>query len=236
MDQETGAAAEADLHGACVEAANRLADASATDVIAWAVAAFGRRLAVTSSMTDPVVPHLVAQLLPGVDVLFIDTGYHFKETLATRDVIASTLPIHVFDVRPALTVTQQAATYGPDLFARDPDRCCALRKVVPLDDALDDYDVWVTGVRREEAPTRDTVGPIEWDARRHKIKLNPIAAWTAADVAAYISTHRLRVNPLVTAGYPSIGCWPCTSAVAEQAHPRSGRWTGTAKVECGLHS
>ena len=217
------------------EGSRRLAGASAADVVAWAAAEFGTRLAVTSSMTDAVVTHLTATARPGVDVLFLDTGYHFIETIETRDAVAARLPVTVIDVRPDQSVPEQDASYGRALFARDPSRCCALRKVAPLAGALEPYEAWVTGIRRADGPARRRTKVVEWDLRRRMVKINPIVEWSDEDVAAYVATHDLPVNPLVAQGYPSIGCAPCTRPPEAGAGSRAGRWAGTDKTECGLH-
>jgi phosphoadenosine phosphosulfate reductase len=218
-----------------MEAADRFAETDPLIVLDWAARTFGRRLAVASSMTDAVVPHLVSRVVDGVDVLFLDTGYHFAETLGTRDAVAATLPVRVVDVRPEHTVAEQDRRLGKDLFARDPDRCCALRKVAPLQRALRDYDAWVTGVRRDDGPSRRDARMVEWDASRGKVKINPIAGWSDFDVERYIDWFGLVVNPLVELGYPSWGCAPCTRQVAGAGDARAGRWAGTAKTECGIH-
>lgn len=219
------------------EQANRqLEGATAYEVLAWARETFGDKLVVTASMADGALPHLAAKAAPGVDVLFLDTGYHFVETIGTRDAVAATLPINLINAIPKQTVAEQDATYGKDLFGRDPDRCCALRKVEPLNRMLAGYDAWVTGIRREESPTRADTQPVEYDARRDMVKLNPLAAWTQNDLDEYIEANGVLVNPLLYDGYPSIGCAPCTRQVAPGEDPRSGRWSGRAKTECGLHT
>ncbi len=218
------------------EAARELDAAPALEVVRWAVEATGGNLAVAGSMQDALLPHLVARVLPGVDVLFLETGYHFADTLATRDVVARTLPVTVVDVLPRQTVAEQDAEYGPRLHERDPGLCCFLRKVDPLARALEPYAGWVTGVRREEAPTRASTPVVAWDDTHQMLKVNPLARWTAADVEAYQVEHDLPRNPLVAKGYPSIGCEPCTRRVAPGEDPRSGRWAGTDKIECGIHS
>jgi phosphoadenosine phosphosulfate reductase len=215
--------------------ADDLADASATDIIAWAVRAFGDRIAVTSSMTDAVIVHLAASVQPGIDVIFLDTGYHFPETAGTRDAVAATYQINLINVTPSRTVAEQDAILGPRLYARNPDLCCYLRKVVPLERALAPYAAWITGVRREETAARSDTRVVEWDAKRQMVKVNPIAAWTAQQVDDYIAAHGVLVNPLLADGYPSIGCQTCTMRVEPGADPRSGRWAGTRKTECGLH-
>src|SRR5690349_18271031 len=149
----------ADLKTLAEEANERLADASAVEVLAWARETFGDELVVTASMADGALPHLAAQAAPGVDVLFLDTGYHFAETIGTRDAVAATLPVNVVTVSPEQTVAEQDATYGKDLYARDPDLCCALRKVRPLEQALAGYDAWATGLRRAETHDR-VVAPV----------------------------------------------------------------------------
>lgn len=216
-------------------AGRQLEDASAQEILRWAAEEFTDRLCVTSSMTDAVVVHLAATVAPGIDVLFLDTGYHFAETLGTRDAVAATYDVHVVNVVPRQTVAEQEAEHGRDLFARDPDRCCALRKVAPLEEALGGYDAWATGLRREESPTRADTAVVAWDDRRGKVRISPIARWTQDDVDAYIAEHQVLVNPLVSEGYPSIGCRPCTSPVAAGTDPRSGRWSGLSKTECGIH-
>jgi phosphoadenosine phosphosulfate reductase len=169
-------------------------------------------------------------------VLFLETGYHFAETLGTRDAVASTYDVTIVDALPEHTVAEQDALLGRDLFARDPDQCCYLRKVVPLRKTLARYDAWVTGVRRVEAPTRANTPLVTYDEKNGLVKLNPLAAWSDADVQAYIDEHHVLVNPLVAEGYPSIGCRTCTVKPLPGADPRSGRWAGRAKTECGLHT
>ena len=213
-----------------------LGEASADEVVAWVAANFSTdAAAVACSMADAVLPHAVSRQLPGVDVLFLDTGYHFAETHTTRDDVARLLPVRIVDVLPERTVTEQDAAHGAELFARDPNLCCALRKVEPLHRALGGYEVWFTGVRRDEAPTRANTPLIVWDERNGLVKVNPFAAWSYEDILDYAGTHNVPVNPLMAQGYPSIGCAPCTKPVAEGDDPRSGRWASLAKTECGLH-
>ncbi len=187
-------------------------------------------------MADAVLPHLVSRALPGVDVLFLQTGYHFPETLRTRDDVAASLPVTVVDVLPELTVAEQDEALGPRLHDRDPAACCRLRKVEPLRDTLRGYEAWVTGVRREEAPTRALTPLVGWDEANQLVKVNPLAAWTFDDLLAYAEKHTVRLNPLLADGYPSIGCAPCTRRVAPGEDPRAGRWAGLAKTECGIHT
>ncbi len=218
------------------QAAAALEGAPAREVIAWAMETFGSRICITSSMSDAVVIDLVSRQAPGIDVLFLDTGYHFPETIGTRDAVSAVYPVNVVSVTPAATVTEQDAELGPKLYTRNPDLCCYLRKVVPLEQALGPYDAWFTGVRREETSARTSTKVVQWDERRQMVKVNPIVEWTQQDVDDYIESNGVLVNPLIYDGYPSIGCRTCTARVAAGADPRSGRWAGTGKTECGIHT
>jgi phosphoadenosine phosphosulfate reductase len=224
-----------ELRSLAERAGEELADASAIEVLTWADEQFGSGWCVTSSMADAVVPHLAARVRPGIDVLFLDTGYHFAETIGTRDAVAATLPVTLRTIRPKRTVAEQDASFGPRLYERNPDQCCALRKVMPLRESLRPYIAWASGLRRDEALTRADAKVVEWDARRSMVKLNPIAAWTQDDVDAYIAEHDVIVNPLLSDGYGSVGCAPCTRRIANGEDARAGRWAGTSKTECGLH-
>ena len=229
-------ATEVDLRAAAERGAAELGpDASAQEVIAWAVGTFGRRTIVASNMQDAVLVDLAAKALPGVEVLFLETGYHFAETIGTRDAVAHVYDVSVVDAAAPRSVAQQDAEFGKDLWARDPNACCAMRKVEPLTRTLAGYDAWVTGVRRVEAPTRAGTPLVTYDEKFGLVKVNPLAAWSDDDMDAYIAQHGILVNPLVGEGYPSIGCAPCTAKPAPGADPRSGRWAGTGKIECGLH-
>jgi phosphoadenosine phosphosulfate reductase len=224
-----------ELRALAERAGRDLEGAPALDVLRWADEQFGSGWAVASSMADAVVPSLAAQVRPGVDILFLDTGYHFAETIGTRDAVAATLPVTVRTLTAKQTVEQQDASFGARLYERNPDQCCALRKVMPLRAALKDYVAWASGLRRDEAETRRNVRVVEWDEQRSMVKLNPIAAWTQDDVDRYIAENGVLVNPLLFDGYGSIGCWPCTRRLKPGEDPRAGRWSGTNKVECGLH-
>src|SRR3984885_7540766 len=187
------------------EAADALAGAPAEDVIAWAAKTFGSRICITSSMSDAVLVSLVAKQLPGVDVLFLDTGYHFPETIGTRDAVSAVYPVNVINVTPPTTVAEQDAELGPRLYSRNPDLCCYLRKVVPLEEALGPYDAWITGVRRDETDARSDTGVVSWDARREMIKVNPIVGWTQQQVDDYIAASSFLVTPLGDDGGRSLG-------------------------------
>jgi phosphoadenosine phosphosulfate reductase len=210
--------------------------APAEDIIEWAVATFGERFCITSSMADAVLAHLASTVAPGIDVVFLDTGYNFAETLGTADAVGAPMDVNLIPITPVQSVAEQDAEYGPELFKRDPDLCCALRKVRPLTEALAEYDAWATGLRRAETQNRVIAPVVGWDARKGKVKVSPLARWTDDDVQRYVADHGVLVNPLVYDGYPSIGCAPCTRRVAPGEDPRSGRWAGTNKTECGIHS
>ena len=217
------------------QAAEELENASAEDVIRWATETFGERICVTSSMTDAVIIHLASSIRPGIDVVFLDTGYHFPETVGTRDAVQAVYPVNMVNVTPSRTVEEQDEELGPRLYGRNPDLCCYLRKVEPLERTLKNYDAWFSGVRRDETIARRDTRVVEWDDKRQMVKVNPIVRWTGKQVDDYIAEHGVLVNPLVYEGYPSIGCRTCTSRVEAGADPRSGRWAGTGKTECGIH-
>ncbi len=223
-----------DLADLAVHANAELEGATALEVMGWAAERFGSGLVVTSSMADTVMIHLAEQVAPGIDVVFLDTGYHFVETIGTRDAVSAVHDVNVINVTADLSVAEQDARYGKDLFATDPDRCCAMRKVAPLGRALEPYAAWATGLRRADSAARAHTPVVSWDARRQLVKVAPIATWTDADVADYIERNGLMVNPLLDDGYASIGCEPCT-ARSSGTDARGGRWAGLAKTECGIH-
>lgn len=226
----------AELEAIALEASVRFADATADDVLAWAAEAFGDSLAVACSMAgDTVVPHLAARHRPGVDVLFLQTGYHFPETIDVRDALPLSAEVTIVEVLPVQSVAEQDATFGARLHDRDASQCCALRKMEPINRELASYEAWVTGLRREDSPLRADTPLVEWDSAHQMVKINPIAAWGFDDVLDYAGAHDVPVNLLLTQGYPSIGCAPCTRPVAPGEDPRAGRWAGLAKSECGLH-
>jgi len=227
---------ETDLQKLAERAAVELEGASALDLLRWTDENFGGEYVVASNMQDAVLVDLASKVRPGVDVLFLDTGYHFVETIGTRDAVEAVYDINVLNVTPENSVAKQDELFGKDLFAREPNECCRMRKVEPLGKALRGYSAWVTGLRRVEAPTRANAPLISWDKAFGLVKINPLAAWTDEDMQNYIDANDVLVNPLVFEGYPSIGCAPCTAKPAEGADPRSGRWAGLSKTECGLHA
>lgn len=204
-------------------------------VLGWAHRAFGKSLAVTASMGDTVVAHLASRAAPGVDVLFVDTGYHFTETLGTVDAVKHTYPVRLLSISPKQSKAEHEAKHG-ELWRTDPDACCAVRKVAPLGTALRGYRAWATGLRREETPSRAETPTVSWDARRGLLKLAPIAAWTQDDLDDYLDRFpEVISNPLLLMDFKSIGCAPCTRPVAPGEDARAGRWAGRNKTECGIH-
>lgn len=215
-------------------AARDLEGAPAAEIVRWAHDTFGDRFAITASMADGVLSHLASTAVPGIKVLFLDTGYHFPETIGTRDAVAASYDVTVETITHPLRVPEHEAEYGR-LYEIDPDLCCAIRKVWPLDRALRPYDAWAGGIRRSESPSRADTPVVGWDAKRRKVKVNPLATWTDEQVDGYVAEHGILVNPLREIGYTSIGCAPCTRPIDPGDDPRAGRWAGRAKVECGIH-
>ncbi len=218
------------------EAAASGADHVAQAVLAvrWAARTFDS-LILMSSMGDEVLVHLASEAAPGIEVAFIDTGYHFPETLGTAHAFEIMRPLRLVTVMPQQTVAEQDAEFGPRLHERDPDLCCRMRKVEPLERTLSGRDAWITGMRRIDAPTRADIDIVTADARRGMVKVNPLALWTEEQTQQYAHDHKVLLNPLRAAGYTSIGCAPCTRATAAGEDPRAGRWAGSGKTECGLH-
>jgi phosphoadenosine phosphosulfate reductase len=216
-------------------AATELADATAAEALEWTAKTFGDKFIVAANMQDAVLIDLAVRARPAIDVLFLETGYHFAETIGTRDAVALTYPdIRIVNAEAEQSVADQEAEFGL-LNKTDPTQCCFLRKVVPLQKTLANYDAWVTGVRRVDAPTRANTPIVQWDERNGLVKINPIAPWSDDEFNSYIAANGILENPLVGAGYPSIGCEPCTAKPLPGADPRSGRWAGQSKTECGLH-
>ncbi|HAM01477.1 MAG TPA: phosphoadenylyl-sulfate reductase [Acidimicrobiaceae bacterium] len=203
-----------------------LEKAPATAVIAWAHDRFGGDVSLACSFQDCVVVDLAVQVDPAVEVLFLDTGFHFPETLA-----------YVEQVRSRYDLNLRVLVPGPEAEAWPcgTERCCGLRKVAPLDEALEGKGAWLTGLKRVDAPTRAGAPIVSWDEQRGLVKVNPMATWTDDDVAHYSADHGLPMHPLLSRGYLSIGCAPTTRPVAPGEDPRAGRWAGSDKTECGLH-
>ncbi|MGH3597152.1 MAG: phosphoadenylyl-sulfate reductase [Mycobacterium sp.] len=246
MNGKASGLTEAELRELAEHGAAELAGAGATDLLRWTDENFGGvrgprssatcNYVVASNMQDAVLVDLAAKVRPGVPVMFLDTGYHFVETIGTRDAIEAVYDVRVLNITPEHTVAEQDELLGKDLFAREPNECCRLRKVAPLSKALRGYSAWVTGLRRAEASTRANAQLISFDEVFKLVKINPLAAWSDQDIQDYVDENDVLVNPLVHEGYPSIGCAPCTAKVVAGADPRSGRWQGLSKTECGLHA
>lgn len=214
---------------------DKLEDRSAEEIMDWVATHVSGKIAVTMSMQDTILAELAEGRLPNAELVFLDTGYHFDETIETRDKVAERYHLPLANVRPVLSREEQDETYGPRLYSRNPSACCRMRKVEPLARMLNPYEAWVTGIRRVDNPLRASTPILDVD-RTGRLKINPIAPWSDEDVENYIRDHRLIINPLTTQGYPSIGCATCTLPVTEGDDPRSGRWAGTNKTECGLHT
>jgi phosphoadenosine phosphosulfate reductase len=206
-------------------------------VLRWAVETYGDKLAVVTSFqpTGIVTLHMLKQITPNINVLTLDTGLLFPETQGLIDELEAMLDIQVQRVKPELTLAQQAKHYGSNLWQNDPDRCCHIRKTVPLKQALDGYSAWITGLRRDQSDGRSETPIASWDARNSMVKLSPLATWTEQMVWTYIEAYELPFNSLHQRGYPTIGCYTCTHAVAAGEDSRAGRWVGSGKTECGIH-
>jgi phosphoadenosine phosphosulfate reductase len=201
----------------------------AEEVIRWAVGEFAPSIVLTASMADAVMIDLVARVAPDTRVIFLDTGFHFGDTLHTVERVRRRYPGLLLDV------VGPGEAAEPIYLTGDLDRCCEVNKVAPFDAALEGQRAWLTGLRRVDAPTRANTSIAHWDDKRGLVKVNPIAAWSDNDVDRYIAENDVIVNPLLFEGYLSIGCAPCTQPIEPGDHPRSGRWAGSAKTECGLH-
>ncbi len=216
---------------------NEMEDRPAEEVLAWAAERFTGRIVLTCSwqMQSSVLVDMVHRIGADVRIVELDTGLLFPETYATRDRLIERYDLTVERIDPEQTVAEQARTEGPELWNRDPDRCCALRKVAPLGRALEGMDAWITGIRRVQSPGRLTARKVNLDETRGVVKIQPLVDWSDEDVLGYLHAHDVPYNPLHEQGYPSIGCVPCTRAVREGEDRRAGRWAGSGKTECGLH-
>lgn len=221
----TGSGIDVDLQELEARSAE-LENAPASAAIAWAAERFGGEVALACSFQDCVIVDLATGVVPDIEVLFLDTGFHFPETLDYVEQVRARYDLN-------LTVTKPGP--GAEAWPCGTARCCELRKVAPLDAALAGRAAWLTGLKRVDAPTRSEAPIVSWDHARGMVKVNPMATWTDDDVAHYVADHGLPVHPLVPRGYLSIGCAPTTRPVAPGEDPRAGRWAGQDKTECGLH-
>ncbi|HWE37074.1 MAG TPA: phosphoadenylyl-sulfate reductase [Isosphaeraceae bacterium] len=220
------------------EASRRLEGARPQEVVRWAVERYFPRLTMATAFGPEgcAILHMIAEIEPRVRVFNLDTGYQFAETLQLRDRIAERYGIEVELVRADRTVAQYEADNGGPVYAHDPDRCCHDRKIVPLRKAVAGYDAWISSIRADQSSHRARADVVGWDKKFGLVKVNPLLHWTHRDVWAFVVANKVPYNPLHDQGYPSIGCWPCTRAVAPGQDERAGRWAGQAKTECGLHS
>jgi phosphoadenosine phosphosulfate reductase len=228
----------ATVEDVAVEDASRLEGRAPSDVLLWAAARFAPRLTFATGFGAEgcVLVDLIARHRLPIDIFTLDTGLLFPETYALWRRLEARYGVTIRAVRPAQSVDAQAAAHGERLWARAADRCCALRKLEPLREQLRGFDAWITSIRRDQTADRAMVGVVERDPRFDIVKINPLAAWTSDDVWSYVRANDVPVNPLHARGYPSIGCWPCTSAIRPGEDARAGRWRGHEKTECGLHA
>lgn len=214
---------------ALADASRELEHAPASRAVAWANERFGDSMVLAASFQDCVLIDLAVQVVPDLEVVFLDTGYHFAETLWYVDQVRRRYDLNLNVVTPAAEVTLD------DRWQYDTDGCCAARKVEPLERALRGKQAWLSGLRRTETAARANAPIVSWDIRNGLVKVNPLATWTDLDVQGYVRDRDLPVHPLADRGYVSIGCWPCTMPIDAGADPRDGRWAGSDKTECGLH-
>ena len=218
------------------EWADKLYDKSAQNIMEWAREHAPQPLVMTMSMENTVLAELSARHFPGLDAIFLDTGYHFPETVDVADQVERRYPDNrLTRVRSILTTEEQDETYGRNLYRHNPTACCRMRKVEPMAAGLSPYTGMIDGLRRDDGPSRAEAPALSLH-RTGRLKISPMITWTLEETDAYIAEHDLIVHPLTTQGYPSIGCAPCTLPVAEGQDPRAGRWAGSGKTECGLHT
>ena len=220
------------------QASERLESASPQEILRWAAERFAPRLTMATAFGPEgcVILHMLAEVVPEVHVFNLETGYQFSETLELRDRILSRYGIEVEFKRPDLTVEQYEQQNGGPVYLKDPDRCCADRKIKVLKRALLGMDAWMSAIRRDQSPDRAKSPIVGWDQKFELVKVSPLANWTKGDVWKIITDCDIPYNPLHDNGYTSIGCWPCTRAILAGEDERAGRWSGTVKTECGLHS
>lgn len=213
-------------------------NASPHEIIEWAVGKFWPDIAMSSSFQTQSLPllHIVSQVAPEIDIIFLDTGYHFPETLSFRDTIVEAFGLTLRVMRADMSRQTFVERHGDDLHRRDPDLCCYINKVEPMQRAMEGLDAWISGIRRDQSPARANTEILE-ETSEGVIRIHPMATWTRKDVWNYINEHNLPEHPLLSQGYLSIGCAPCTRPVSsEEEDERAGRWSNEAKTECGLHT
>ena len=217
--------------------AEQFESAHPREILSWAHCTFGETLAIVTSFqaTGIVTLHLMRELAPATQVLTLDTGFLFPETINLINTLEERFQLNLRRIRPRQTPRQQARDYGDRLWERNPDRCCHIRKTMPLREALAGYSAWVTGLRRDQSTKRANTPIVSRDSRTGLIKIAPFANWSSDMIWSYLRANDLPYNPLHDIGYPSIGCWTCTKAVHQEADARSGRWAQREKTECGIH-
>jgi phosphoadenosine phosphosulfate reductase len=213
------------------------ADRPLEELLQWSLAVFGDKVSQVTSFgpTGMVILDQLAKLSPGIRIITIDTGFLFEETYALWEEVQRRYAINLDIRRSDISPAKQAQRYGSELWSRDPDQCCALRKVLPIQEVLQELAAWITGLRRDQSSTRSHLPLVMWDTKYNLVKLNPLADWTKGQVWSYILKHKVPYNPLHDQGYTSIGCTHCTRPASNLADERSGRWQGRTKTECGIH-
>ena len=219
------------------QASAELEGSSSELVLRWGFENFAPSIVLATGFGPEgvVLMHLVSQIRPSTIVFYLDTDLLFSQTYELRDELVKRLGIRFERVHSGISLPEQALRHGDSLWARDPDTCCQIRKVIPQRQFLAGYDAWITGIRRDQTAFRANTALVEWDYANKMVKLNPLAAWTNEQVWEHIRSYDLPYNTLHDHGFPSIGCWTCTKAVEPGQDPRSGRWAGSAKTECGIH-
>ena len=213
-------------------------DRTAEDLLDWATQRFGQQIVLTCSFggaSGMVLLDMIARIGVGTPVVFLDTELLFPETYALAEAAARRYGVAIERRRPVLTLAEQEVQEGAKLYERNPDRCCSIRKVKPLAEALQPYRAWISGIRRDQSSTRASTELVQWNTRHNLLKVSPLAYWTERDVWRYIHAHDVPYNTLLDQGYPSLGCGPCTRKVGAGEDLRAGRWAGFAKTECGIH-
>ena len=229
---------EANLSLEQIAEASRLLDGQSPEkILRWAVAEFFPKLTMATAFGPEgnCIIHMLAEIEPRVRIFNLETGYQFHETMELRERIKQRYGIEVEYVRPAMTIHEYEEEHGGPLYTHRSDQCCYDRKTVPLRGALVGYKAWISGIRKDQTADRGKAEVVQWDAKFGLVKVNPLLSWTKNEVWKFITAHDVPYNPLHDQGYPSIGCWPCTKAVAPGEDDRAGRWSGSMKKECGLH-
>jgi phosphoadenosine phosphosulfate reductase len=213
---------------------------SPQEVLAWVLATYPRiAISTAFGIEGCALIDMAVKIKPDVPVFTVDTDYLFPEAVQLRERFVEKYGLSLTVLWPALTIEEQAARHGRDLYKTDPDRCCAIRKVEPTQRALRGLDAWIAGLRRDQAQARGSVNILErydHEDGQPYVKVNPLWRWTRKDTWRYVMANDVPYNELLDRGYKSIGCWPCTRAVGENEHERAGRWAGQAKTECGIHT